>query len=281
MGTGWAAGWNKYPTIQPGPTGPLAHNPFAALETPYVQYLGVGDEQQFRYWGIDVSGYPASQWWFKAHSGQLDAFDQFYSPDSASERVRTFDVQRCVSVPDASIVPTGVSFELVRAPALGGFLSTIERLPTIFDEVSALDENGVKIFTYSQLNGLRPCLDQLVHPDPAVTEPLRWRFHLRVTHEASMREPIDSSAYQGPVAPAQMKGSDLLEPWSDFRYGDLVRWGDRQQIIVPARSMARLFVTLFGPSERFAVRVGARLSGYRQLAGRRGSAVNAATLRIV
>lgn len=222
-------------------------------------------------------------WGINSTSTILDQVDKLARPTAASEVIQKFDVQRCVDVAASAITPGGVAFELVHQLSPSGGMMVLEDLPTIFDEVTALDANGVEMFTYGGLNGIRPCLDQLVHPDVNVTVPLRWQFSL-VWTDAPVFNPEVSApdlAYQGPVSPDRVVGQHIIPPWSDARFGIEALQSNRQQFLITSSAIARLWVTLTGPTDRFRVRVGARFGGFNQLAGRKGAALDAALIRRV
>ncbi|TPV95539.1 MAG: hypothetical protein B7733_09440 [Myxococcales bacterium FL481] len=270
------------------------HNPWAASQTPEVQRMGLGRLVTFRRWGVpegqlppDVIGRPAREWargpsqpWgIGDQSTLLDEHDQHMAPSDAAEVVRSLDVQRCVRVDPSVITPAGVAYELVRIDHIPtAAVGVIERVPTTFANVEALDDVG-PVFTYGDLNGERPCTTELVHPDAAVTETLRWSFRVTLTHVSTIEAPAE--ALSGPIPPEAVPGDDLLAPWSDLRYGSGSRWADRLQLVVRPNTRVRYWGILFGPADRFAVTIGARLAGYWQLGGRKGSALQSATTRIV
>lgn len=215
-------------------------------------------------------------WGINTTSTILDAVDKLARPTAASEVVQKFDVQRCVNVAASDITPGGVAFELIHQLGPSGGLMVLEDIPTLFDEVTALDDQGVEVFTYGGLNGIRPCLTELVHPDVTVTEPLRWRFALVWTDAPTFNTgSAPDLDYSGPVAPSRVYGQHLLAPWDDMRMGVDALWANRQQLHVTSSAIARYWVVLTGPTDRFRVRVGARLGGFSQLAGRKGAALAA------
>ena len=218
-----------------------------------------------------------------AESTILDRVDKLSRPTAASEAVQKFDTQRCVDVAASDIVPGGVAFELIHQLSVSGGMMVLEDIPTLFDEVTALDANGVEMFTYGGLNGIRPCLNELIHPDLSVTEPLRWRFALVWTDAPTFTTGSSAPdlAYQGPVRPDSVFGQHILAPWDDLRMGVDALWANRQQLLVTSSAIARYWVVLTGPTDRFRVRVGARLGGFNQLAGRKGAALDSALVRRV
>lgn len=222
-------------------------------------------------------------WGINATSTILDDVDKLARPTAASEAIQKFDVQRCVDVSASLITPGGVAFELIHQLSPSGGMMVLEDIPTIFDEVTALDGAGVEVFTYGGLNGIRPCLNQLVHPDITVTEPLRWRFALVWTDAPTFSTGTSAPdlAYQGPVPPNSVFGQHIIPPWDDMRMGINALLSNRQQFLVTSSVVARYWVVLTGPVGRFRVRIGARLGGFNQLAGRKGAALDAALNRRV
>ncbi len=285
------ADFNTFPLIGPGAVGPLQYHPAEASQTPEIMRMGVGRLVTFRQWGLPVGTIPLhlasealwkwargpnQEWGVGQETAQLDQPEQYDSPASAAEVIQEFDRQRCIDVNTSAIVPTGVSFELTRETVPNGAVSVLQFYPTTL-EVDALDENGDPIFTYSQLNGERPCQERVVHPDPAVGL-LTWQWRITTTHNAAQGTP---PPLLSGVSPGQVPGNDVVQPWTDLRNGNRQWWPDRRQHPVMSRTIIRYFVTLFGPADRYRVRVGGRLGGYWQIAGRRGGAIRSATERFV
>lgn len=220
-------------------------------------------------WGVDTA------------ARDLDILDQYSQPFAASEIIRKFSVQRCVQVQSAQIVPAGIAFELVHWTIPAGSVGVIESIPVIWSDVTALDQNAVPVFTYAGLNGEDLCLDELVHPDPLVLENLTWRFHLTYTDSPSRDLPsaVSPLTYRAAIPPDHIGGQNILPPWSDARYGHAEQWGQFEQYLFPSSTVIRYWIVLFGPTGRFRVRVGARLGGFWQLGGRRGSALESVLTR--
>lgn len=285
------ADFNLFPLIGPGAVGPLQYHPAEASQTPEIMRMGVGRLVTFRQWGLPT-GYiptelatqaiwkwargPDQEWGVGQETAQLDAPEQFDSPASAAEVLHEYDVQRCIDINPGAIVATGVAFELLRETVPNGSVSVLQYYPTTL-EVDALDENGDAIFTYSQLNGEEPCRSRVVHPDPLVGL-LTWQWRITTTHNAAQGT---SPALVVGAAPGAVPGDDIVQPWTDLRNGNQQWWPDRRQHPVMSRTIIRYFVALFGPPDRYRVRVGGRLGGYWQIAGRRGAAVRSATERFV
>lgn len=222
-------------------------------------------------------------WGIGPESGIFDYRNQFSQPYSSAESIRRIDVQRCVDVDASLITPAGVAFELVHWRAPAGSVVVLEQIPTMFDEVTALDDQGVEFYSFGSLNGERLCRNQLVHPDPLVTVPLTWTFHITFSDDPSRNVPSvnPEMAYRGPVPPAEVSGQSITPPWSDARYGSQNRWAENQQFLAPSSVVVRYWVVLKGPVDRFDVRVGARLGGFFQSGGRRGAALDAVQVRRV
>lgn len=264
---------------------PVFEHPDAFYETsdrdlrlgPLVQFERLGFKQPTAQDALD----PA--WGLSPHSTVLDYRNQFDQPYASSEIVRRIDIQRCIEVDPDQITPAGVAFELVHWRVPVGAVCVLEQIPTIWDDVSAIDDDGEAFFSYAGLNGERLCRSELQHPDPAISEPLRWRFHLTFTDDPSREAPtvIPDMTYLGPVLPAEIQGHPITPPWSDARYGANNRWAELQQFLAPSSSIVRFWVTLSGPVDRFRVRVGARLGGFVQHGGRRGAALDAVQIRRV
>lgn len=219
-------------------------------------------------------------WGISPASTELDDRNRYDSPYTAAETIRMVDVQRCIDIDAADIVPGGVAFELGRMYVPEGHIGVLEQIPTMLDQVVALDGGGTPIFDFGSLNGERLCRNELVHPDPLVTEPLTWQFSLLWTDWSDFPgSPLAPAAYSGPVAPSAVQGVAIVRPWSDARNGSQNRWAQDQQYFAPAGSVARYWVTFRGPTERFAVRVGARMQGFVQSGGRYGAALQNALSR--
>lgn len=244
---------------------------------PLVQYERMGfpipsaDEARVEAWGIGPK------------STDLDFRNQFSQPYSSSEIVRRLDIQRCIAVDPNAIVTTGVAFELAHWRVPASAVLVLEQIPTIFDDVTALDDQGIPLFAYGSINGERLCRSELVHTDPAVIEPLTWEFHLTYTDDPDNTSLglANEMAYLGPVLPQEILGNAISPPWTDLRYGSNNRWAEMQQFLAPSSVIVRYWIVLRGPQDRFRVRVGTRLGGFWQLGGRRGAALDAVQVRRV
>lgn len=229
-----------------------------------------------------VKGAIEGTWGLSPLSAELDGRNQYSLPSASSERIQQFDVLRCIDVPANEIIPSGIAYELIHWRIPTGSVGIVEDTPTSWDDVTALDAGGLPIFTYNSLNGERFCLHELVHPDPLVTEPLTWEFRLQFTDDPSQgHRAADSLAYQGPILPEIIGGTSIIAPWNDARYGAQARWHETRQFIFSSSTIIRLWVVLRGPTARFRVRIGGRLSGFHQLGGRRAAALNSVLTRRV
>ena len=225
----------------------------------------------------------APGWGLGPESRELDDRNQFSQPWSSSESIRRIDVQRCIDVEPGDIITDGVAFELAHFRSPSGAVTVLEQIPTIWDDVTALDVLGVPYYTFGSLNGERVCRNRLVHPDPLVTEDLTWKFALTYTDDPSRGQGSDLSdlVYKGPIRPDEIRGHHITPPWTDARYGVANRWAEKQQFLAPSATVVRYWVVLSGPTLRFRVRVGARLGGFWQSGGRRGAALDAVQVRRV
>lgn len=236
-----------------------------------------GDLAAYRRMGIRIPTANeafAKDWGITPQSRELDDRNQYTTPYSAAEVIRMVDIQRCVDIDPSAVVPTGVSYELVRLVVPEGQVGVLEQIPTMLDQVVALDAGGVPIFDFGSLNGERLCRQQLDHPDPIVTEPLTWKWTLLWTDASDIPGAAQQpTPYSGPVAPSAVQGVTIGRPWTDARMGSQNRWAQDQQYLCPAGSVARYWVTFQGPTNRFGIRVGARLQGFTQNGGRHGAAL--------
>lgn len=276
--------------MQPSPQTPtdVQLNPFTGFFAVFdgnAPVVAAGVLAQYAWSGVSLPsasqalrGAADGSWGMNAESRDMDLTDRLSEPYAASEIINAFDVQRCVLIDQAQINPDpGVLFELVRVRIPSGAICVVEDIPTIFDEVTAIDAFGVELFTYGNLNGSRPCLNSLVHPDPLVTVPLTWRFHFTYHNAPYLAQ--EESDYIGPTLPKNISGRAILPPWRDMRAGVNNRWASEKQCLAPASSIVRIWVEFQGPLNRFRVRVGARLGGFYQFGGRRGAALTNALIR--
>lgn len=220
-------------------------------------------------------------WGLNQRSQAFNESDQFSNPAAASEAIQQFDVQRCVAIDPSDITPDGVLFELVHWQIPASTVAIVERLPTILAEVTSLDAAGVEIFTHGNLNGLRPCVDSVPHSDALIAS-LRWKFYLTWTDRGSL-QPVTTAGtlgYRGPVAPSQLAGNNVIPPWTDLRYGhNGIQSVVPSQWIFPPGCLIRYWVLVTGPTDRFKVRIGARLVGFNQSCGRKGAALQSVLRR--
>lgn len=269
-------GWPGAPVIGPPVVQPLAFDPPTFIETPEYQKLGLegpGSRYLWRTYGIP----------FPTETVDVRFLDRGFErtfPASDPERLRYFDEVRCLDIDPAAIKLTGTSFELVRVHLQKYGAGVVERLVTIFDDVLALDGNGDPLFDFGPLLGLRPCRLPLVHPDPAAGT-LAMEFRLLVTEVpgVSVRQGAGFPGYQGPVPPSSIPADVMLRTsWRDLRYAG-TRFADLLQYVTGANALVRLWVTFFAQPDRWRIRVGGRLGGYWNSAGRLGVARRSATQR--
>jgi len=268
------------PVVGPGVTSPLAFDLLADLETPEWQKLGYETQAwcpySMRYWGVE---WPASIAATPARV-ELERGYTYTFPGLHPERIVYGDRLRCVDVPPATLAVAPQVWELARIDLAGYGLGTIERIGTVFDEITALDAQGAALLTFGNLNGERPCLSSLTHPDPLVLDPLLWAFRLVVTDVPEFFD--DTLQILPPLVAAPLSdvdGVDLVEPWADLRNGFAFDWSDHKQYLTPRHQVARLLVVLSGTPDRWRITVGGRLSGYFQAAGFAGAAARAAVTR--
>lgn len=221
-------------------------------------------------------------WGLDARSRVFDESDQFSNPSAASEAIQQFDIQRCVQVDNADLTPTGVLYELLHWVVPEGYVAVVERLPTILAEVTSLAVGGVPVFTHGNLNGERPCVDQVTHVDPLVA-PLTWQYAFTWSDRASLQPVTVASnlSFVGPASPNSLIGEHVVPPWNDLRFGHNANQGSIEQFVFPPGSLIRYWVTAFGPTGRFDVRIGARLVGFLQSCGRKGAALDSVLRRHV
>lgn len=286
------ADFNTFPLIGPGALGPLQYHPAEATQVPEIMRMGVGRLVTFRQWGLPVGYIPLPEasealwkwakgpnqvWGMGRETAQLDEFEKYDAPAAAAEVIHEFDRQRCLPNISANIEFAGRAYELTRFDLPTASVGVLEYIPTSM-RVEALNEAGEAIFSYSKINGEDPCINQLIHPTPGVTQ-LRWEWRIVTTHNSGIA--IDVEDLLANIPPGSIPGDNIVEPWNDMRNGHASRNPDRRQHPVLPRMMIRYFVVLFGEPARWNIEIGARLGGYWQIAGRRGVAVDSATRRFV
>jgi len=260
-----------------GPGGrnlPLVHDLLRWTQTPEIQRTGVKPRDWLQLWGTE---YVDPREGSVPQVPDLGEFARFTSPYSSPERLEMFDVQRC----RAELVPSelGLVYEMARIPAQNFATTVLERIVTTMPTVSALDDQGEPIFTWtsSTLDGQDPCLRLLEHPADGAGV-LEWRWRVTARGLPWQGAPI---AVYPVVAPWQVPGVDVVPPWDDMRRGSSRRWGDRQQTVVQGPMLVSLWLELRGLPDRWLVHAGGRLAGWSQSAGRMGAALRSATERIV
>lgn len=269
------------PSLDPAQSGEYPGLGFFAV-TDHSPQLLKGDLIRVERWGFDVPSADEARapgWGIGPASTELDDRNQYSQPFSSSESIRRFDFQRCIDVLASTVVQAGVAFELVHMRNPSGSVVVLEEIPMMFDDITALDDAGVPIFSYGSVNGERLCRSELVHPDPLVLIPLTWRFAITYSDDPSQTPNTADLAYEGPIAPAAIRGQHITPPWTDIRYGANNSWADTQQWYSPSATVTRYWVVLAGPTDRFRVRVGARLGGFWQAGGRRSAALDSVLTR--
>lgn len=271
-------GWPHFPTIQGGwLSQPLDFDFPTSIETPDYQRLGIvtyGSRYFWRRFGVP----------FPSEVREPDLEDdasKFVNPEADPERIQYFDQMRCLELNPDDLATTGTAYELVRVHVRRFGAGVVERLATIFGSVTALDEQGDPLFDFGPLLGLRPCVFPIAHPDPAGGV-LAVQFRLLVTGVPSFSERPNAGfpPYQGPIPTAAVPvDRSLRPPWSDLRHGYVVRWADQLQYVTSENALVRLFGIYFGNPGRWRLRVGGRLAGWYNAAGRLGVARANATRR--
>ena len=276
--------WPRQPVIGPPARVPLAFDPNTFIETPDYQRMGPGagpgDPYIWRFWG-----WPYPRLMTREQSAKLERArlvqHRLTLPADSPERIRYFDELRCIDIDPGDIQESGTAFELVRVHLQKFGTGIVERLATVWDDVTALDEDGDPIFSFGPFLGTRPCRFPLVHPDPAAGE-LAVEFRLLVTEvpDFADTQSVGLPAYVGPASPFAIPADDNLRtPWRDNRQGYVVRWADLLQYVTGLHSLARMWVILSGQPDRWRIRMGGRLSGYWNSAGPMGVALDQATRR--
>lgn len=260
--------------IWPGVTGPLIDNFPAALETPEIYRIGVGDEVTFRQYGLSVGEYTGEGWGLGPKSDILDEYHGIVAPAQSVEAVQYVDRARCFDVAQSIITPTGVAFECVRIDVESGMLGIIERIETQLT-VEMFNAGGVVINTI-RVAGEDPCVSRVVHPTLGVGD-LTWRWV--VTRHDLSSQPGGALVSHAATIPAAVTGWPMIPAWTDMRYGTARPSPISAQLVASARSRVRLWLELVGPTNRYAVRVSSRLAGFVQAAGKRFAAVQNATIR--
>jgi hypothetical protein len=273
-------GWPHFPVIQGGwLSQPLDFDPPTFIETPDYQRMGHvthGSRYLWRRFGIPFPSAVVDTD-FAASTAKL------VNPEGDPERIRYFDEMRCLSIDPRVLATTGTAFELVRVHVQRYGAGVVERLGTIFGDVTALDDDGEPLFSFGPLSGFRPCIFPLPHPDPQAGV-LAVQFRLVVTGvPASSKGPTAGfPPYQGPIPVAAIPADqNMRPPWSDLRQGYLVRWADLLQYVTSQNALIRLFGVYFAQPNRWRLGVGGRISGYWNSTGPLGVARDNATQRTV
>ena len=275
--------WPRDPVIGPPVIQPLAFDPPTFIETPDYQRSGVHVGPRSPYmWRTFGRPYPTlmTSAQRRQQANRRLAQHKLTFPADSPERIRYYDELRCLDLPPQSLTPQGTAFELVRVHLQKFGTGVVERMATIFEDVTALDAGGNPIFSFGSLIGLRPCIFPLQHPDPAAGT-LSLQFRLIVSELPDVSRALGNAApYQGPVPVAAIPPDENMRPpWTELRQGYVVRWADLLQHVTGLNAHVRLWGVFFAQTNRWRLRVGGRLSGYWNSAGRMGVALNNATRR--
>lgn len=265
----WPGPWRRNPIAAIGVRHAPVHDPLVGIETPYCKWLGTSRAMNARAWGVD-----ARAWLPTAIADPRQDNDNAYAnPAAAPERIQWFDAFDRVRIEADEIDTLWRSWEVARFVVPTNAMASIDKHPTSIDSVVALNDVGNPIFAYGPQNGRLATVESLLHPTPGVGS-LEWRWHLTAINQGYSSD--TPAALVGSLASL---GRDLVEPWRHQSNGADVVWAARQQILVGASSLVRLFIQLRGPTDRFTVQAGARLSGYVQQGGHLGAALLDATRR--
>lgn len=269
------------------PQEPLAFSPCAEIECPDAQRLFPFELPVSE--GADPSTLPPSL-------GQLRMFGQLWHPAEdapearevpdavaddkpygTNERLEWFDQADCIDVASNEIAVTGRVWELARIVVHRYNLVTIERIG-YRASVTALDDQGDPLATFI-LDGEDPCAVPLTHPDPAVVNPLGFRFLLQINRLPSSSNGILPPLLVG-AAPNLLPSDSPVLSYPDIRFGWREGWPNMNQFTDGGRSLVRFFVTLAGDPNRWELRQMGRLSGYQQQPGRTRAAQHNANARL-
>lgn len=279
--------WPQDPVIGPNPVVPLAFDPPTFIETPDCQRMPWGERPGWTPYTWRMFGVPAPfpQLGEVANTpAALELAEQQHRvtfPANHPERIRYWDRFRCIDIPPDALELGGTAWELTRVHLQKFGAGVVERVGTVFEDITALDDDGDPLFSFGVLDGLRPCVFPLLHPQPGVAP-------LSVEWRAIATEMPTSSTIQGSAMPPFIVAAspvvippdrEVLQRWNDMRQGYAVRWADLLQYLTGENVIVRLIVILSGEPDRWRIRVGGRLSGFWNSAGARGVALDAATRR--
>lgn len=296
-GPGWPGGssmwgpdgWPWDPAIYGGgvPQMPLAFDFPAEIETPDAQRMFAFELPRSQ--GANAAMMPPSL-------GTLRMFGQLWQPPEAArealqvpdavatdhpsatnERLDWFDVAECIDVASNQIALGGTAWELGRWVVQRYNLLTLERIG-FRASVTALDEDGEPLAT-TILDGEDPCAVPIVHPDPAVANPLAFRFLVQV-----VRVPLSGDGILPPLlrasAPNLIPSSSPVIQYPDLRFGWREGWPHLNQFVGGGRSLLRYILTIDGDPDRWSLRMMGRISGYTQQPGRTDAAHQNAVHRL-
>lgn len=263
------------PVVGPPVGVPLDFDPLTFIETPDYQRLGFDRPGWAPFMARTTgTGYPTP--------APLSLLEHAYKrsiPTASAEAIRYFDSMQCIDIPPSQISPTGTVWELARVHLQKFGTGVIERLATIFEDVTALDDEGEPLFSFGPLDGVRPCIFPIQHPDPDGGR-LFVEFRLIATEIPSFADRAVVPPFLAGASPGVIPAvPNLRPPWNDLRQGYIVRWADLLQYLVGENVYVRLLATFSGETDRWRLRVGGRLGGYWNSAGPLGVALDTATRR--
>jgi len=282
-------GWPFDPAIWTGgiPQQPLAFTPCAEIETPDAQRLFPFELPLTE--GAGPSVFPPSlgtlrtfgQLWHPAEAApvarDVPDVNEDDKPYATNEALQWFDEARCIGVDQDEITTDGRAWELARVLVHRFNLVNVERIG-FRASVTALDEDQEPQATFI-LDGEDPCAVPIVHPDPAVPNPLGFRFLLAV-----QRIPSSGNGVLPPLlvgAPTNQLPSDSpMLSYPDLRFGWREGWPNLNQFTDGGRCLVRFILTLQGDPDRWTVRMMGRLSGFTQQPGRTDAALGNANRRL-
>lgn len=258
------SGYNTWPMVWPGVSGPILGNPPMETETPDLYYVGTGPDQIFRCWGLAAGTYNKKTYGIDEESSELDDFRAYKNPSGHVESVRGFDFNREIDViPQSDLVTVEVTgFENFRHG-----LSIVERIiANVYVEMN----DGERRFNF---DGRDPWAYEI-----GAFEDFGFEWALVREELSSKPQCMASAGLVDRVQGAILPGVPVFPPWCDARYGSRVQLGPASQWLIPARSRVRLVCTIRGASGMF-VRLGGRVSGYHQQGGKRKAAIESAVSR--
>ncbi len=205
-------------------------------------------------------------------------------PTSTVERLLWKDTgAACITIEPDAIGTAPTTYELARMQFNQFGTGVVEEIATFF-RIEALDADEAPIFEFTTFPAdAEPCALPLVHPDPAVLNPLRLRYRLiaqdipdSMDGNANIPRLLGSNPNFVPL------GLSILTPWGDNRYGWGGKYTDRHQFVIGDRCLIRLFVDVSADPNRWKInKMTGRLAGYWHRGGLQGAALRSASERVV